>query len=197
MIKKYWAKKTAWNKFSDLIFLVLIITLLFPKGRMAVGGFINNIKAQIFNPTKLQETQFIPETDFNWTLSDIEGQKINLSTLKGKVLFINLWATWCPPCVGEMPEIQQLYDEFKDDPNIIFLMISNEKPALIHRFIERNHYSFPVLSSLSQAPASFSVSSIPTTFIVSKSGQLIVKETGAANWGGEKAKALVRELLGE
>ena len=196
-IKAYWETKSVWNKVSDLFFIVLVITLLFPQGRMAVGGFVNNMKAQVFNPSKLSEEIVVADENFDWILKNSNGDIINLESHKGSVLFINLWATWCPPCVGEMPEIQELYDEFKSDENIQFLMISNESVAKINKFVESKNYSFPVFSSQIEAPSSFSTTTIPTTFVISKSGKIVVKEFGAANWGGKKTKALIRELLEE
>lgn len=196
-IQNYWKKKTIWNKLSDLIFIVFIIALLFPQGRMAIGGFVNNMKAQVFNPSKLTEEQLVADSDFNWDLKGIDGNTINLKDLKGQVLFINIWATWCPPCVGEMPEIQDLYDTFKAEENIHFLMISNESTAKISRFVKSKNYSFPVFSAQSQSPASFATNSIPTTFVVSKSGKIVIKEIGAANWGGKKMKKMMRDLLNE
>lgn len=196
-IKAYWETKSIWNKISDLFFIILVVTLLFPQGRMAVGGFVNNMKAQVFNPSKLAEEIAVADDNFNWKLKDSNGNAVNLHDYKGKVLFINLWATWCPPCVGEMPEIQELYDEFKSDENIQFLMISNESVAKINKFTQNKGYSFSVFSSQTEAPPAFSTTSIPTTFAVSKSGKIVVKEFGAANWGGNKTKTLIRELLAE
>ena len=196
-LKNYWTKKTIWNKLSDLIFIVFIIALLFPQGRMAIGGFVNNIKAQVFNPSKLAEEQLVADGDFNWTLKGVDENVLNLKDFKGKILFINLWATWCPPCVGEMPEIQDLYDTFKAEDDIQFLMISNENTAKISRFVQSKNYNFPVFSTQSQSPASFATNSIPTTFVVSKSGKIVIKEIGAANWGGKKMKKMMRDLLSE
>ena len=196
-INKYWATKSIWSKLSDFIFIGLVIVLLFPQGRMAVGGFVNNIKAQVINPSKLSEEIVVSAENFNWSLKDSKGNIVNLQNYKGKVLFINLWATWCPPCVGEMPEIQELYDTFKSNEDIAFLMISNEKVPKINHFVESKDYSFPVFSSQIEAPTVFGTNSIPTTFVVSKSGKMVIKEIGAANWGGEKMQKLVRDLLEE
>ncbi len=196
-ISNYLEKKSTFGKLSDLLFILFIGALLFPQGRMAIGGFVNNLKAQVSNPSKLAHEISIAEDNFNWELIDQQGSIVNLKDHKGKVLFINLWATWCPPCVGEMPEIQQLYDEFKSEDGIEFLMISNQNMTKINRFLKSKNYNFPAYSTKFRAPTAFSTQTIPTTFVVSKSGKIVIKKIGAANWGGKKMKKLVRELLAE
>ncbi|MDI3520393.1 MAG: hypothetical protein PWR04_381, partial [Anaerophaga sp.] len=101
--------------------------------------------------------------------------------------------TWCPPCVAEMPSIQRLYDEYKD--KVAFLLISNENAAVINRFIEKNEYSMPVYSLLSNVPAVFETSTIPSTYLVSPSGRLLISKTGAAKWDSPKIKKILNQLL--
>ena len=196
-IKNYLSKKSLLGKISDLIFAIFIIALLFPQGRMAIGGFVNHLKAQISNPSKLTQEIAVADENFDWQLIDQTGNPINLKDHKGKVLFINLWATWCPPCVGEMPEIQELYDEFKSEKDMAFLMISNQNISKLNRFVQSKGYDFPVYSTKVRAPSAFSTQTIPTTFVVSKSGKIVIHKIGAANWGGKKMAKLVRELLAE
>lgn len=196
-LKKYWKTKSRWSKFSDLFFIVFIIALLFPSGRMAVGSGINRIKAIFTQPSIENNRELIPADDYNWELNDIKGKPINLNQSKGKVLFINSWATWCPPCVGEMPEIQKLYDKFKDNKNIDFYLITNESVTKMKNFVERKGYNFPVYQSTGSTPISFRSKSIPTTFVINKSNEIVIKKTGAANWGGEKMIEIVNELINE
>lgn len=195
--QNYWQNKSAWNKFSDLIFIVFIAALLTPGGRMAIGGFVNRVKAKVMNPTVQENGVSLKQSDFNWALYDLDGTSVNLSDFKEKVVFLNLWATWCPPCVGEMPEIQKLYDKFKGHEDIAFLLVSNESNEKIKNFVEKRNYTFPVYSSISQSPAPFFTKSIPTTFVISKGGKIVIRETGAYNWGGEKMVSIIERLLEE
>lgn len=196
-IKNYWQKKTTWNKISDAIFLALIITLLFPGGRIAVGGFVNRLKAMIISPSVQANGPTLSSDDYQWPLINLEGQSVNLKDYEGKVVFLNLWATWCPPCVGEMPEIQKLYDHFKGNKDIAFLMVSNEPPSKIKSFIDKRGFTFPVYSTQYNPPVPFSTQSIPTTFVLSKNGQIKIRETGAYNWGGSKTLGIIEGLLAE
>ncbi len=193
--KKSWSEKSIFSKLSDLAFIVIIVAMFFPQGRLAIGGFVNSIKAKISNPSRLSDNETVAVNNLTWKLQDTEGNAINLADMKGKVLFINMWATWCPPCVGEMPEIQKLYDIYKDNDDIAFFMVSNEKSGKIKSFVDKKGYSFPVFTSISNSPDAFASKSIPTTFVISKKGEIVVRETGAANWGGKKMQKLINELL--
>ncbi len=189
-----WKRKSIFGKASDLLFIIFIGAMLTPNGRTTIGGFVNRLAAQVRNPSQIDGAS-LKDVDFNWQLQDTNGKQINLSDFKGKVLFVNEWATWCPPCVGEMPEIEELYQKFKDNPNIEFLMISNQGVPKIKTFIENKGYSFPVYSSLSKAPVPFQSSSIPTTFLISKEGKIVIQETGAMNWGGSQMVDIVNKLV--
>ena len=196
-IKKYWKSKSNFAKFGDAFFVVFVVAMLFPQGRLTIGGAINRVKALCVEPTYDTNGESISEGDFNWDLQDTNGNNINLNNSRGKVIFINLWATWCPPCVGEMPEIQKLYDHFKNNDKIEFYLITNDKLDKIKAFISKRGYSFPTYHSVSETPIPFRVRSIPTTFVISKSGKIVLRETGAANWGGKKMIQIVEKLIQE
>jgi len=192
-----WKKKSLFSKITDFIFIALIITLLFPQGRMAVGGFINRVKSMVVQPD-LMDTRFTTsDAAFEWQMTGKEDQTFTLAQDKGKVVFLNLWATWCPPCVGEMPGIQKLYNKYKDNPDVSFVLVSNETPDVIAKFVEKKGYTFPVYSSLSATPAAFATRSIPTTFVLDKKGSIAIKEIGAMDWGGKKMERMIEELLNE
>jgi thiol-disulfide isomerase/thioredoxin len=74
--------------------------------------------------------------DFDWTVQSLDGRPFHLETAKGKVVFLNLWATWCGPCVREMPDIQRLYERMKGK-GVVFLCVSNEGPDKVRRFVEQ------------------------------------------------------------
>ena len=200
MFKNYfkkWQKKSRFSKISDILFLALIIALIIPQGRMAVGGFINRVKSMISQPDLMENVITTTEASYNWKMESTDNQLFNMSEARGKVVFLNLWATWCPPCVGEMPGIQKLYDKFKDNPGIEFVLVSNEPAATIDQFMKKKGYTFPVYSSSSETPAAFFTRSIPTTFVLDKSGNIVMKEVGAMNWGGSKMEAILEELIDE
>ena len=114
---------------------------------------------------------------------DLEGNEFSLRNFENKVLFINYWATWCNPCLAEMPSMVELYNQYKENNNIVFLYLSKEDADTIIDYIPKN-------SSLEQLPIYkivtdddlFSTRGIPTTFIVNRNGEIVVKDVGSAAW---------------
>ena len=102
--------------------------------------------------------------DYNWQLKELNSESINLSELKGKVIFVNLWATWCPPCVAEMPSIQKLYNDYKD--KVEFVFITNEDWQTVNKFYQKRNFNLPTYNPLSKNPKLLSSKSIPATFII-------------------------------
>jgi thiol-disulfide isomerase/thioredoxin len=135
--------------------------------------------------------------DWNWEITNIDGVPSIFKSFEGKVIFLNFWATWCPPCVGEMPEIQGLYDFYKDNPNIAFIMVSNEETETVKKFIEKRSYTFPVYTSKYQAPEIFYSQSIPITFLIAKDGRIVIREVGATKWNGKKMRDIIESLIKE
>lgn len=190
-----WKSKSKFSKITDFIFIALIIAMLIPQSRMAIGAFINGIKAKVIQPAVIDEKTSTQIKSLDFEMTDLKGEEVNLSDFQGKVIFINFWATWCPPCVGEMPGIQTLYDKYKDNPDIKFVIFSNENPETIKSFIQKKEYTFPVYYSDKTPPAEFATEAIPATFLISKTGKITIKEIGASNWGGEKMFGIVDDLL--
>lgn len=120
--------------------------------------------------------------DYNLVLKNIDGTTVNMADFKGKVIFINMWATWCPPCVAEMPGIQELYDEVNGE-NVVFIMLSlDDSEMKPKKFIEKKEFTFPVYMAASRVPDVFRSASIPTTFVISADGQIVSKKVGMAKY---------------
>ena len=132
--------------------------------------------------------------DYDWSIRALNGKPFYLAGARGKVLFINFWATWCFPCRLEMPGIQRLYDRFKDNPNILFLILSSEEPPVVSKFIKKNHYTFPVYT-YEAVPPIYVSEGIPVTFIVSPDGRMAASHEGAARWDSKDATDFIESLL--
>lgn len=130
-----------------------------------------------------EDKKTIPAFDF--TLTDQYGNEHTLSDYKGKVVFLNFWATWCPPCQKEMPDIEELYQEYNTNQDeVIFLGITNPSSAdypknsdvsieEIKSFIEDNGYTFPtVFDETGDILAQYNISAFPTTFMIDKEGNI-------------------------
>ncbi len=197
--KQYISKKSKFGIASDILFGVFIIALLFPQSRMEIMAFVNKGKMLVIQPSvkESDNTVKLVDTDYQMAFNDLKGQNLDFSSLKGKVIFMNFWATWCPPCVAELPAIQELYNLYKDNSNVVFLIVGTEAPEDIQRFITKKSYTFPVYINKYKLPDIFSTSSIPTTFVISKSGKMVIHEVGAVNWAGDRMKKTMETLINE
>ena len=129
--------------------------------------------------------------DSKQTISSLRG-------LKGKVVFINLWATWCGPCLVEMPTIYKLRQAFKDREDLVFLMVDVDgKLDKAKQWMEKKEIDLPVYGMASQIPLELFSGSIPTTFIVDKQGRFVGRQVGAANYMDPVLIKLLNELLEE
>lgn len=97
-----------------------------------------------------------------------------------------------PPCIAELPSIQKLYDDYGD--RIEFVLLTNENPETVRRFLEKKEYDLPVFIPLMQTPETLYERSIPTNYIIERTGTVIVKETGATDWDSEKIRKLLEDL---
>ena len=129
-------------------------------------------------------------------LADLQGNTVRFESLRGKVVFMNVWATWCPPCIAEMPSIQKLYNSV-DTSKIAFVMLSVDEGGQqkVKKFIDRKGYTFPVYMPLSGIPAEFQSSAIPTTFILSPEGTLAARQEGMANYNTRKMRDFLGSLM--
>lgn len=134
------------------------------------------------------EQRVAPAADLSGIrFKDINGKIVDLGNLKGKVVFLNFWATWCPPCLAEMPSIQKLYTQFAADPDFVFLLVdADSKLPEAQQFMQKKKYSMPVYEVASNIPEQLFKGSLPTTIVFDKKGRISFNEEGAANYGHKK-----------
>lgn len=113
------------------------------------------------------------------------GEQVNLSTFKGKKVFVNLWATWCPPCVEEMPSIQQLYAQTNKNASFVIISLDKNFQTAIN-WVKRNNLNIPVYAPSGDLAPLFEVNAIPTTFIFDEEGKLIFRQVGGDNYSKAK-----------
>jgi thiol-disulfide isomerase/thioredoxin len=129
---------------------------------------------------------FPGDKSYDFTLVDREGNEIALSSLKGKVVFINFWTTWCGYCVTEMPHMQEVYETYKDKKVAVLAVnvLAAEKPgteiANVNAFVNEKGFSFPVLYDVDGAVSvKYRVRAFPTTYILDQEGTIVEVVTGA------------------
>jgi thiol-disulfide isomerase/thioredoxin len=134
----------------------------------------------------------------DWRLRSVAtGENLSLSSLRGKVVFINIWATWCGPCVGEMPSIASLYSKYQDNPDVAFILASNEDVADVQRFIDDNGYKMPIYIALEPQPGPLESRGIPMTAILDKNQNVRLKQVGSMDWDIKPVQNLLNELSAE
>ncbi|GMO39906.1 MAG: hypothetical protein Ta2B_19700 [Termitinemataceae bacterium] len=135
-----------------------------------------------------------PIKDF--TLKLTNGQSVTLSSLKGKVIFLNFWATWCPPCRAEMPSMEKLYQRFKDKGLEFIAVDISESSSDVQKFLNENKLTFPVaLDSDHKVSDAYGIRYIPTTFIIDRSGKIIIESTGGRQWDSAEIFAAFEALF--
>jgi thiol-disulfide isomerase/thioredoxin len=116
----------------------------------------------------------------DFKLKDLNGKEVSLSDFKGKKIFLNFWASWCPPCKAEMPDIEKLYQETKDSDLVILAVNLAEDNTTVQNFIKNNKYTFPVLLDPdNDAAIKYQIVSIPTSYFIDKEGNIVDKHIGS------------------
>ena len=134
----------------------------------------------------------------DFTLPDLDGNNISLKDYRGKVVMLNFWATWCPPCRREMPSMEKLYNIIDKDKIDIAAVNIQEKKKTVSDFIAKNNYSFPVLvDEEGKAASIYQIRSIPTTFIIDKKGYLRAMITGSIEWDEKEIVSIFNKLAEE
>ncbi len=133
------------------------------------------------------------------TVTDASGRALSLSELKGSVVFINFWATWCAPCKEEVPSIQALYSRFKDDKEFrMVTVLYRDTYDNAMTYLKENNYELPVwLDRREKGAKAYGVTGVPETYIISKKGILREKVIGPADWNSTQAISLISNLLRE
>jgi thiol-disulfide isomerase/thioredoxin len=187
-------KRRSWLSLTiDAIILILVILLIIPATRKNTIAFMLKPTIFLHQPKVLGQKPLVTNTDYEWKLKDLSGTEWQLSDFKDKVLFINLWATWCPPCIAEMPDLEKLYQQYGH--NVEFLFISNEPVELLKKFTQKKGIKVPVYHPLTPYPEVFSTQTLPTTYIVDTKGQVVVYKQGLAQWNSNRVHNIINTLL--
>jgi len=194
-VKNYFKKKKTFSIITDFLFVIFIVLLIIPGTRKEVSSFF--IRMVSMPPSELaSDNQFtINDQAINWQFYDLQGNAVSFATLNDKPVFLNFWATWCPPCIGELPGIADLHTDYKD--KIHFVLVSNEHPDKINAFAEKHGYETLPFYMYTNIPTDFASESIPATFLISEEGTVVIDKKGAARWNSDKMKNIIDGLLQE
>jgi len=182
----------------DRIFSVLIILFIiafFYSARVKSWVIMGLMMVGFFKPDIPQHSaadQLLPAPAM--IVHTLNGSTVDLQQQKGKVVFINFWATWCPPCRAELPAINNLYLKVKDNPNIVFLSVDvDDNLPVSSKFLQNDGYGFPVYGGSLVLPHEVYTGNIPTTLVIDKKGFVVFNHINRANYADEK---FVNYLIG-
>jgi peroxiredoxin len=131
----------------------------------------------------------------HFTLKDMNGADVNLASFKGKVVLINFWATWCPPCLEEMPAMERLYRQHREVGFTLVAVSVDADSKLVAPFVTAHKFTFPVALDPSMSMANtYGVRALPSTFIVARDGTLAALAIGPRHWDNDAAHSLIEGL---
>lgn len=156
---------------------------------IAADDFVNKLNIEKFDKKT-------PAPDF--TLKDLDGNTVSLRELRGKVVFLNFWATWCPPCRLEMPTMERLHVELNDQGLVILAVNYREGPEEIQAFLKQHDLTFTALvDEKAEVFELYKAWSLPTTYLINKKGEIVGRVIGYRDWHSKEARALFHRLLAD
>lgn len=129
-------------------------------------------------------------------LRTLEGRSVDSSSLRGRVVVLNFWATWCGPCKEEMPSLQRLKQQFKPEEFELLAITTDQQREAIKGFVRSLGLTFPVLiDDDKEISAAFGVRGLPTTVLIGRDGRIVARAVGPRHWDGQESAALIRSLM--
>ncbi|MBB1151147.1 MULTISPECIES: TlpA disulfide reductase family protein [unclassified Myroides] len=189
MFNKGEKKKKGW--IGNAVFLLILFVVLFTPLGTTFKVWINQLLAMSPSLEKQEDVEQVSLE--GWTLLDEEGRVFDIASTKGKVVILNFWATWCPPCIAEKPSFQALYNDYKD--SVVFLFVTSDDPNKVKAFKEKHGYNLPSYFQQDGPPAALYSTSLPASYVIDKKGNIVVKKFRAADWNSSKFRVSLDELI--
>ncbi|MDO4225494.1 MAG: TlpA disulfide reductase family protein [Bergeyella zoohelcum] len=168
-----------------------IAILIIVAGVFAVPSF----RQLLFTSAEVKSVESISDANYDIELKGINVPNANLKDFKGKkLLFLNFWGTWCPPCKQEWPSIQRLYESKQGKMEFVLIAMQDEEEK-VRGFLERNQFTAPVYIAQSPIEESLLPKVFPTTFILDKDGNVLMKEEGLKDWQAKSVLDFIEEQL--
>jgi len=171
------------------LFIIVVLLIL-------TGGSIYMVAGSSRPPYEPAQLVDVGATAPDFQLEDTKGNKVSLASLRGKVVLVNFWATWCPPCRAEMPSMEKLYEAMAGE-DFIMLAINVEENgrSAVPEFLNRSPHSFPILyDDQGVVQKLYGVYKFPESFVIRKDGVIDDKVVGAIDWAHPETIAYFKEL---
>lgn len=154
---------------------------------------VGKAKVWAFSPSLEAEKNQIQLPSFDYHLKELTGSNKAIGIGKNKIVFLSYWATWCPPCIAEMPSIQKLYNAY--GKQVEFVLITKEDPNIVTKFLKEKNLDIPVYSPNMQPPKGLDDRQLPTSYLIDAEGTVLIEETGASDWNSTKIRNLLDSML--
>ena len=182
-------KKTVLNILLILFILSFFVTPLGYYGKLVLNRLFS------FSPPVIEASQREQLPDYDWRLKDEDWNFFSFEKSRGKVVFINFWASWRLPSEAELSSIQGLYDKYKGKMD--FYIITNEDRPPVEEFMKRREFTFPVTYLIIGDKAPLAIPKPPASYLIDKKGYIVVAKEGIADWNTSKVHRVVDDLLAE
>ncbi len=194
---KIWLRKNASTAVLTVLFIIVLVNKDAKAWLMRQVASTGILNSSISEPQKKQNNA-AKVSYAGWMLKNEEGKIIDTSALQNKVVFINFWTSWCPPCRAEFPSVQKLYDRYKNNPDMVFLTVNlDDTPAPGKSYLKEKGFTVPFLTPAGNIPDALYSGSLPTTVVLDKKGEIRLHHKGVADYSKDSFYKQIDELLKE
>lgn len=185
--------RTVFNKVTNVVFFAALLLLLFSTD--AKSWVLKQLVSVGLYNARIEPTgDAAVAKPFRFT--DDRGNNISTADLRGKVIFVNFWASWCPPCRAEMPALNKLYQQMKNEDNLVFLFLNeDENLSKAKEYLKKEKFDLPLFTAQSGIPPEIYSGTLPTTVIIDKEGRIVMKEEGMADYDNTAFLGQLKALL--
>ncbi len=166
---------------KNIVYFVLLVALLAFMMIKPLRDFVSEQMSMSPTVAKINNETLLSDEVLDIDLKGINTSSTNLKNLRGKVLFLNFWGTWCPPCRTEWPTIQKLYDLKKDKLEFALIAMQDQEED-VKKFLKENNYTVPVYIAESPLDPKVLPVAFPTTYLIGKDGRILKKEDSSMDW---------------
>ena len=194
------AKKTRRPRIRTIVewsvFILFFLFLRYTDQGTTVQGWMQQavLATGLFQANPVYVAEEAEPASYQLALETLDGRPDHLSAYEGKTIFLNLWATWCAPCLAEMPYIQDLYEETKDEGVVFITIATDDDLDLSRRYMESKEYTFPAYRVVGPMPPVYQSPTLPTTWVISPEGKIATVHAGMANYATRGFRQFLRDL---
>ncbi len=182
-------KNTVLNVVLILIVVAFFVTPLGYYGKILLNRLFS------FAPEVIEVESRKQLANYDWKLKDPNWNFFNFEKSKGKVVFVNFWASWRLPSEAELSSIQSLYDTYGD--RVDFYIITDEEREPVETFMEKQGFTFPLTYLIIGEPSPLEIEEPPYSYLIDKNGYVVIEKDGIANWDAKKVHETIDELLAQ